>query len=473
MPPMTLLQASRRSALLLLALAFSLAAPLGAVTPNGNLQIIHLDVGQGDGAVLISPLGQVAMIDDGGATYPDFPCWKILAQLDTLGITHIDYHFASHYHADHIGCFAPVDYTVRFDEGWDRGGSYSGTVFSSYVSALGTRRHTLTEGQVFTLDAGSPHPVTITCVDFDATGTEDFENSKSVVLRVDYGYFSESFGGDLTGYSGTDRYDRETQFCTEVDTVMVYKVHHHSSKYSTNDAWLFKTAPKAAIISLGDGNPYSFPTPETMGRLHNHQVRTYWTERGSTSGAAPNPTWDKVAHGRIRIDATWQSQGRTVISGGDGASAFSDTLTNPGPPPVGACCNPSTEGCTLTTQATCTAPEVWHAERVSCSPDPCRVAGVPVAAEGVDEGLLSVAPNPFSTSTSLSFRLSQPQQALLEIFDTGGHRIRALESGAMSPDLHSLAWDGKSDRGDRVPPGVYFARLRAGDQVWTRALVRL
>src|SRR5512143_1142657 len=88
-------------------LAFSLAAqssPAAAVTANGRLQIIHLDVGQGDGAVLISPLGQVVMIDDGVSGNPTPASGvKVPQQLQALGITHVDHHFASHYHSDHIG----------------------------------------------------------------------------------------------------------------------------------------------------------------------------------------------------------------------------------------------------------------------------------------------------------------------------------------------------------------------------------
>jgi beta-lactamase superfamily II metal-dependent hydrolase len=456
-----------------LALALVLAVPSGAVTPDGNLHVVHLDVGQGDGAVIISPLGQVAMIDDGGSIYPTFPCSSILAQLDSLGITHIDYHFASHYHEDHIGCFSAIDYIVHFDQGWDRGGSLGGVPYTTYANALGARRHTLTKGQVFTLDAGSEHPVTITCIDFDGTGTDDYENSKSVVLRVDYGHFSEAFGGDLTGSTGTGRIDRETLFSAETDTVMVYKVHHHSSKYSTNDTWLNKTAPKAAIISLGDDNPYSFPTPETLGRLHNHQVHTYWTERGSASGVAPNPTWDKVAHGRITINATWEGQGKTVISGGHGTSAFSDTLINPGPPPMGACCNLAVGSCSVTSHATCVTPRVWHGETTVCAPDRCLTTDVSSSAVGEGEGFFGAVPNPFDSATTLSYRLSKTGYALLEIFDAGGHRVRTFDIGQVSPGAHSVDWDGRGLGGDPVTSGVFFARLSTADHRWTRTLVRI
>ena len=38
---------------------------LAVAQANGTLQIHYMDVGQGDGAVLISPLGQVVVFDNG------------------------------------------------------------------------------------------------------------------------------------------------------------------------------------------------------------------------------------------------------------------------------------------------------------------------------------------------------------------------------------------------------------------------
>src|SRR2546425_6987940 len=71
---------------------------------NGKLQIHFMDVGQGDGAVLISPRGEVVLFDDGVLNN----CDKPISYLQQLGITRIDYHITSHYHADHIGCTAEV-----------------------------------------------------------------------------------------------------------------------------------------------------------------------------------------------------------------------------------------------------------------------------------------------------------------------------------------------------------------------------
>jgi beta-lactamase superfamily II metal-dependent hydrolase len=296
--------------------------PAHAVYTNGKLQIIHLDANQGDAAVIITPGGQVALVDEGtnftvGSSTAS--CAKVLAQLQDLGVTHVDLHFASHYHADHIGCLTSLN-GITVDQGWDRAQSYSSGTYTSYVSYLTGKRFTLTKGRVFTLDSLSAHPVTITCVALSGDGisTSD-ENAKSVVLKVSYGEFDEVLGGDLNGNTGV-----EAKVGPQVGHVEVYKVHHHGSATSSYDEWLNATTPKVGVVSVGTGNTYGHPTVAALTRLHNHGTRTYWTQLGS--GATPSPAWDKVANSQIRINAVWQPGGVDSIL----AAGIADTLTNSG-----------------------------------------------------------------------------------------------------------------------------------------------
>jgi beta-lactamase superfamily II metal-dependent hydrolase len=311
-----------------LAFAASLAVtpPAGAVTANGRLQIIHLDVGQGDGAVIISPLGQVVMIDEGEST-SNAMGMTVLAQLQALGVTHVTHHFVSHYHQDHIGNFVSIFGSggVALDYGWDRGGSYTTQTYTNYVNTLGARRRTLVKNQVITLDSLSAHPVTIKCVDLAGAGisTTD-ENSLSVQLKVSYGEFDMSFGGDTPGQNSGSYKNVETPVAPEMGPIEAYKVHHHGSATSSWTTWLNTTQPKVAVISEGNGNSYGHPTSSALGRLHTANVKTYWTETGS--GVAPNATWDKVSNGQIVISATWQPGGVDTIRG----NGFADTFTNSG-----------------------------------------------------------------------------------------------------------------------------------------------
>ena len=333
MSPTRVSGAARIAVAVALTLAFCSAAiaPAGAVTPNGRLQIIQLDVAQGDGAVIITPLGEVAMIDDGQSNTTAMGR-TVLQQLQALGITHVDHHFSSHYHADHNTLFPTIFGTggVTLDYGWDRGGSYTTQAYTNYVNTLGSRRRTLVKDKVITMDSLSAHPVTIKCVNLNGAGvsTTD-ENTLSVVLKISYGEFQAVYGGDLGGANSGSYKDIESIVAPQVGgQVEVVKVHHHGSATSTNATWLSTLAPKVGIISMGNGNSYGHPTVAALGRLHTANVKTYWTETGS--GVAPNPTWDKVASGQVIISATWQGAGVDTVRSNGAGTPFADTFTNYG-----------------------------------------------------------------------------------------------------------------------------------------------
>ena len=150
------------------ALAVLLAPGLALALGNGKLQIHHVDIGQGDGMLLISPQGQTAFFDDGNY----LNCTGIVGYCQSLGITSVDYHFLSHYHADHLGCIddlAAAGVTIA-TAGYDRGSSYSSASYTNYVNTLGAKRTTIAKNQTITFDAGSANPVTLKCIDLNGAG---------------------------------------------------------------------------------------------------------------------------------------------------------------------------------------------------------------------------------------------------------------------------------------------------------------
>lgn len=123
------------------------------------------------------------------------------------------------------------------------------------------------------------------------------ENDLSLSARISYGNFRAEVGGDLSG-DNTDLYvDVESTIAASVGKLDVYKVHHHCSSHSSNDAWLAAIKPTIGIISAGTGNTYGHPTLECLERLHNAGTHTYWTEPGQ--GANPVPGWDVIAGNAI------------------------------------------------------------------------------------------------------------------------------------------------------------------------------
>ncbi len=68
-------------------------------------------------------------------------------------------------------------------------------------------------------------------------------------------------------------------------------------------------------------------------------------------------------------------------------------------------------------------------------------------------------PNPFSSSTSISFRLSETSSVSIEVFDLAGRRVRQLESEEIHSGEGSFRWDGRTADGRRAPSGIYHYRL--------------
>lgn len=142
---------------------------------------------------------------------------------------------------------------------------------------------------------------------------------------------------------------------------------------------------------------------------------------------------------------------------------------------VGACCARGTGACMLLSWEECQffSPYGFLGPGTACSPDSCALNSAAEAGAGDREGVLGATPNPFYASTTLGYRLSAAAPVRLEIFNVGGHKVRSVEAGIMRSGAHSLEWDGRGGDGRAVVPGVYFARLIAGDQTWTRTLLRV
>lgn len=258
------------------------------------MQVHEIDVEQGDAVLIISPEGQTAMVDNGNW----MSCGNTVSYVKGLGVERLDYHFATHYDADHIGCLDDlVSSGVSVMVCYDRGGWRDTATARSYFEACDGKRRTALKGEVVTLDVGSAEVVSIKVVDLAGAGVRTSEeNALSMVLKVSYGSFDHVFGGDLPAESP----DVESIVGPEVGDVEVYKVHHHGSKSSSGDAWLEAVTPEVGIVSVGE-NRYGHPTLEALARLRARGVKTYWTNAGS--GAQPDGAWDRVVGGSIVIEA--------------------------------------------------------------------------------------------------------------------------------------------------------------------------
>jgi hypothetical protein len=91
-------------------------------------------------------------------------------------------------------------------------------------------------------------------------------------------------------------------------------------------------------------------------------------------------------------------------------------------------------------------------------------AGEPIPAIGRTPARLSIRPNPFGSVAELAFPVpAGTAGARVEIFDTGGRRVRTLLSPEGSGAMRTVSWNGADDRGHRLPAGIYHVRVHGAD----------
>ncbi len=78
---------------------------------------------------------------------------------------------------------------------------------------------------------------------------------------------------------------------------------------------------------------------------------------------------------------------------------------------------------------------------------------------------LSAVPNPFNPKTDIRFTVggTTAMNAVIDIFDASGRRVRTLVAGDLAPGSQSVSWDGRSDSGNTVSAGVYLASVHVGN----------
>ncbi len=85
-----------------------------------------------------------------------------------------------------------------------------------------------------------------------------------------------------------------------------------------------------------------------------------------------------------------------------------------------------------------------------------------------DEMLLDAYPNPFNSSTVISFSIPLSlafATVELALYDVQGRLVKHLLSERLPAGNFRRVWDGTSDRGNAVASGVYFYHLFVGDQL--------
>ena len=90
-----------------------------------------------------------------------------------------------------------------------------------------------------------------------------------------------------------------------------------------------------------------------------------------------------------------------------------------------------------------------------------------------DTGLLNNYPNPFNSTTFISFSLQKDSYITLSIFNVKGEFIKILLNDHKLAGAHNIIWDGKDDNNNSVSTGIYFYKLKSEHNNITRKMILL
>lgn len=87
------------------------------------------------------------------------------------------------------------------------------------------------------------------------------------------------------------------------------------------------------------------------------------------------------------------------------------------------------------------------------------------------ESLISIVPNPFSSSATISFSLSAYEKTNIKIFDVTGRLVKTLFNGELHQGTHQLEWNATDEEGNLVGDGIYLLKIETENYSQTKKLI--
>jgi len=84
-----------------------------------------------------------------------------------------------------------------------------------------------------------------------------------------------------------------------------------------------------------------------------------------------------------------------------------------------------------------------------------------------------LGPNPMRVGSDIRLTLSQGGTVCLEILDLEGRQVRSFSPKSAEAGSVSWAWDGRDDRGCRLPGGTYFYKALVNQDRWEGKVILL
>jgi len=240
------------------------------------MELIMLDVGQGDASIIHTPQGKTIVVDAGSRfSGKDMGRDVISPYLLDRNWKKIDLLVLTHPHNDHMGGAEyllnqhSVQRVIMPEVEYDSYGyrklreildSLKIPVIAAYTGDVDTTLFPL-----YLRVTGPGH--------FDHEGEPSNVNNVSIVLQVFYGETSLLLTGDAEQEMEQDQLALGNLLQSDL-----IKAPHHGSKTSSSPAYIDLVNPDVCLISLGEGNKYRHPSPITIEGYQERGTRIHRTD---------------------------------------------------------------------------------------------------------------------------------------------------------------------------------------------------
>ena len=257
-----------------------------------DLNIFYLNVGQAD-STFITINGCNMLIDSGN----EQDGYYIVEFLKAQNVKKIDYFILTHFDEDHIGGAYKILEELEIGVLYMPANSNETKTYAKLIS-------TIEEYNINTntsLRATKEVNYSLGNANWKVLNINDGNdlNDSSIVIELDYKETKYLFMGDST---------TKVEEQVEWDEVNVLKVAHHGSNSSTSQQFLEEIKPKYAVISVGNGNGYDFPSNDVIGRLEHNNIKIYRTDKNGTIWLTSNGTTININCIEYNLDGTGRKQ---------------------------------------------------------------------------------------------------------------------------------------------------------------------
>lgn len=249
---------------LLISVLFLSLSPSISRMPGGQLEVVFIDVGQGDAALIITPQGQSILIDGGGNRMARGKVGEnaLMPYFRYRGLKHIDLLISSHPDEDHIdGLFTVL-------ENMTVGQLLYADVFvennlQKRLLALAEQQGAVLTpayaGQRFMLGAG----LYLTILNPPANAYYSERDNNAACLSILFNYGSNSFL--FTG-------DASFNELSILPQAQIVKIPHHGSKTAYDEDAYDILQAEAVVISVGRNNSYGHPAVSVVEYWQEHST---------------------------------------------------------------------------------------------------------------------------------------------------------------------------------------------------------